>query len=315
MSASLTDYLDIGAAALRKAALSEDAKGYLLSNKPLYTVLRKAAERYIGGETLGEIVPKVQAENSRGFKCSIEFMGERTRSQEEANHATTEFLRIVEAIRSRGLDATVSLDVSHIGLALSGQLAAENLERICTAAAPNIEVTVSAENVAYTDAVLGCYTASADRFPNLSITVQAYLHRTKDDLRELLNYPGRVRVVKGAFEPPPGHALPRGPELNDAYLRYVDTLLEHHHPLSIATHDHEVQQRAVKLLDSHRPRPQTYEFESLFGICTEQLADLKDAGQPAKMYIVYGTEWYLYLCNRIAEYPLNLFRALDDMIG
>lgn len=308
-------YLDAGAAALRKAAINEEAKAYLLSNPPLYRALRKAAERYIGGETLQETLPKVRTENDRGFKCSIEFMGESTDSRTEAAEASAEFIRIVERIRDDRLDATVSLDLSHIGLAISDDLAAEHLARICSAAAADIEVTISAEGVERTDAVLACYRAHARQFPNLSITVQAYLHRTRQDLPDLLQYPGRIRIVKGAFDTPAGHAMPRGPELNQTYLSYVATLFDAAHRCSIATHDPEIQNAVLDLIEDRRPTVASYEFESLYGICTEQLTALKDAGHPAKRYFVYGTEWYLYLCNRIAEYPLNLFRALEDIVG
>lgn len=311
----LDSYLQSGADALRKAALNEEAKNYILENPSLYRVLRRAADRYIGGETLEETLPKVRTENDRGYKCSVEFMGESTRNEKDANDATDEFCRIVDRIRTAGLNATVSLDLSHIGLAVSADLAAENLERLCSAASPDIEVTLSAEGVERTDDVLRCYRGHAHQFPNLSITVQAYLYRTEEDIAALLELPGRIRVVKGAFETPPGHAMPRGEELNRAYLGYVEELLERGHPCSIATHDPTIQTEAEKLVRTHGAAPENYEFESLYGICSEQLAQLKGAGHPAKLYFVYGSEWYLYVCNRIAEYPLNLFRALSDVVG
>lgn len=308
-------FLSIGAAALRKAALNEAAKEYLLSNEPLYLALRKAADRYIGGETLQETLAKVEVEINRGFKCSIEFMGESTREPSEAKAATQEFVRIARAIRTCKLNATISLDLSHIGLAISDDLAAENLSIICQEALPEIEVTISAEGVERTDAVHKCYADSSLRFPNLSITLQAYLHRTKEDFQYLVRYPGRIRVVKGAFETPPGHSLPRGSELNNAYLGYIAALMEQRHPCSIATHDPDLQRVTTQLIADHRPAPEEYEFESLYGIGTKQLVELKDTGHPAKLYFVYGREWYLYLCNRIAEYPLSIFQALDDMVG
>ena len=67
------DLLQIGADALRKAALDENAKAYILQNPILFGLLKKAADRYIGGETLEETIIKVKAQN--GIKCSIEFMG------------------------------------------------------------------------------------------------------------------------------------------------------------------------------------------------------------------------------------------------
>ncbi|WP_353718776.1 proline dehydrogenase family protein [Dyadobacter sp. 676] len=70
----------------------------------------------------------------------------------------------------------------------------------------------------------------------------------------------------------------------------------------------------MKLLSQHRMPAQQYEFECLLGIASDQLIELMHAGHPAKIYIVYGQEWHLYLCNRIAENPMNLFLALEDII-
>ena len=68
------------------------------------------------------------------------------------------------------------------------------------------------------------------------------------------------------------------------------------------------------MIQIYSVKSNSYEFESLFGIQSQQLQDLKDEGHPAKVYFVYGKEWYLYLCNRLAEYPLNVFQALNDIL-
>ena len=307
---------ELGAQALRKAALNEEAKAYVLNNPPLFQTLKKAADRYIGGETLAETIGKAKAENAQGYKCSIEFMGENVATEQEAHQATNEFVRIAQQIAQQSLHATVSLDLSHVGLALSRELGLANLTRILEAARPNnTEVIISAEGVALTDAILDTYLAVAPSYSHVSITLQAYLHRSKDDFQALLQQPGRIRLVKGAFDAPPQRALPRGNALNERYLEYLDQLLSAGHACSIATHHDKIQQQARKLIDYYRASPESYEFESLYGIQPEQLAALKNEGHPAKVYFVYGKEWYLYLCNRLAEYPLNLFRALNDMVN
>lgn len=306
--------LELGAAALRKAALDENAKDYLLSNPPLYQLLRKAANRYIGGETLEETVEKVKAQN--GLKCSIEFMGESTRTEQEANEATAEFIRICQAIAAQRLYSTVSLDLSHIGLAVSADLGFHNLDRICSEAAKaNTEVIISAEGTERTDAILNTYRKALKVHNNVSITLQSFLYRTKDDFADLIKEKGRIRMVKGAFETAAGLSMPRGETLDETYLGYVAQLLSQNHLCSIATHDPKIQERAKALIQQYKPGNDTYEFESLFGINTEQLLALKDEGYNTKLYFVYGREWYLYLCNRIAEYPLNIFRALSDIVG
>ncbi len=304
----------MGSEALRKAAMNEEAKDYILANPILFKALKKAAHRYIGGENLNETITKVIKENKNEFKCSIEFMGENTSTIEEANQATGEFVKIAKEIKKQNLNSTISLDLSHIGLAISKSLCLENLSKICKEA-QNTEVILSAEGINRTDDVIETYKKGSKLFNNLSITMQAYLYRSKDDFKEILKEKGRIRVVKGAFETPKNVSIPRGNELNEIYLGYVDELLTKKHPCSIATHHDIIQKEAKELIKKYRPNAEMYEFESLYGIQTEQLIALKNEGYKTKLYFVYGKEWYLYLCNRLAEYPLNLFRSLNDIIN
>lgn len=308
--------LSIGSAALKKAALNEEAKAFILENEVLFNVLKKAADRYIGGETLEETLVKVVQQNQQGFKCSVEFMGESTRNEQEALDATREFIRICRETGSRKLYSTVSLDLSHIGLAVSEDLCFNNLMAICAEAAQSAtEVIISAEGTERTDAIINTYKRAVREYSGVGITMQAYLYRSKDDFKELIKEPGRIRIVKGAFETAPGLSMPRGEQLDEAYLGYVAQLLFDGHLCSIATHHHEVQQQVKELIRQYKPDKDRYEFESLYGIQTEQLEVLKEEGHPAKLYFVYGKEWYLYLCNRLAEYPLNIFRALNDIVS
>ena len=308
------DLLQMGATALRKAALNNKVKEYILSDIGLYTTIKKAAERYIGGETLDETIIKVKDQNRNGFKCSMEFMGENTLTEKEANDATNEFIQIVQEIKNKNLNSTVSLDLSHIGLAISKELCLNNFDSILKEAKnQNTEVIISAEGVERTDDIIETYKNLSKTYDNVSITLQAYLHRTKDDFKDLIQESGRIRMVKGAFETPKHLSIPRGKELDSIYLNYVDQLLSKNHKCSIATHHYEIQQETIKLIQNYNSKKDIYEFESLYGIQTEQLIELKRQGYATKLYLVYGKEWYLYLCNRIAEYPMYLFRALNDI--
>lgn len=308
--------LSIGSTALKKAALNEQAKEFILENEVLFNVLKKAADRYIGGETLEETLAKVIKQNQQGFKCSVEFMGESTRNEQEALLATDEFIRICQEIKKQHLYSTVSLDLSHIGLAVSEELCFKNLMAICSEAAQGgTEVIISAEGTERTDAIINTYKRAVKEYSGVGITLQAYLYRSKDDFAELMNEPGRIRIVKGAFETAPDLSMPRGEQLDEVYLGYVAQLLSEGHLCSIATHHDKVQQKTKELIRQYNPDKDKYEFESLYGIQTEQLEKLREEGYPAKLYFVYGKEWYLYLCNRLAEYPLNIFRALNDIIS
>jgi proline dehydrogenase len=306
--------LQLGSTALRKAALNQEAKEFVLTNPQLFSTFKKAADRYIGGETLEETIAKVKMQNAAKFKCSIEFMGENTATAAEAIAAKDEFIQICRQITAHQLHSTVSLDLSHLGLKVSRDLCISHLNEIChEASKANTEVIISAEGHDAMDDVIDIYKQSSQHHKNLAITLQAYLHRTRDDFKEVLKESGRIRMVKGAFETPPELSLPRGDKLDEAYLGYVDQLLAANHLCAIATHHDAIQQAAKELILNYKTPNDRYEFESLYGICNEQLAVLQSEGFSTKIYFVYGREWYLYLCNRIAEYPLNIFRALKDI--
>ena len=57
------------------------------------------------------------------------------------------------------------------------------------------------------------------------------------------------------------------------------------------------------------------EFEMLLGLGTETLDELRAAGLRTREYLIFGTEWWLYVLNRIAENPDRVFQAITDAAG
>jgi hypothetical protein len=58
----------------------------------------------------------------------------------------------------------------------------------------------------------------------------------------------------------------------------------------------------------------TFGFETLYGLGHEQIDQMRNLGHATRQYIVYGREWFLYVCHRIAEHPPRLFDALADVL-
>lgn len=305
--------LNIGANSLKKAALNEDAKAFILKNETLFGVLKKAADRYIGGESIDETLSTVRKWNQKGFDVTTDFMGESIRNEKDANNATTEFVNFAQAIGEQKLNSSISLDLSHIGLLVSNDLATKNLKTICAETNKrNQEVILSMEGTDRTDNILNIYKETLKSHKNLGITLQAYLHRTQDDFKEISGLPGSIRMVKGAYETPKGHSMARGNVLDEKYLDYVEQLLSKNHKCSIASHHEKIHQETIKLIDKYQATD--YVLERLLGIRNEELQHYKDQGYHSRIYIVYGKEWYLYLCNRWAEYPLNIFQGIADIV-
>ena len=60
---------------------------------------------------------------------------------------------------------------------------------------------------------------------NVGVCLQAYLHRTADDLSSLIGLGGGVRLVKGAYREPAAVAYPRKRDVDDNYLALVERML------------------------------------------------------------------------------------------
>ncbi|MFJ4188762.1 proline dehydrogenase family protein [Kitasatospora sp. NPDC089509] len=296
---------------LRTLALDEELKWRIPADPVLGPVARKVARRYVAGATLPEAVERAHRIQAAGHRVNVEYMGESCRDAQRAVEETDTFLA---AARLLPPGCSISLDLSHIGLAVDPGLALANATRIAEAtAATGREMMISAEGSDRTDAVLDLHRTLGERFDHVGVTVQARLHRTADDLPELLTRPGRIRLVKGAFLEPESIALPReAPALTTAYLTYARQLADSGHLCSFATHDRDLIDRIDHHLGDRQREGAAWEFETLLGLGPDRLDAMAERGHPTREYVVFGTEWWLYVCNRLAEDPQRLLQALVD---
>lgn len=316
MTNNILSWESDAAAALRHIARDEWINAYVQKDHLLYDALLRAASRFIGGEAMPQCLEVASALNRQGFAVTIDYMGESTRDACAAEQATAEFLRIAQEIKTRGLNASISLDLSHIGLVVDAGLAFENASRLAEAARlAGTEMMISMEGSERTSAVLEIHHRLCKRFNNVGITLQAYLYRTEKDLAAALERPGKIRLVKGAFEEPPELACARGEKLDTFYSEAMQTLLARGRSCSIATHDAAMLNYAHEFAQQRELDPQLFEFEMLHGATPDRLKQMLDRGYRVRDYLPYGREWYLYVCHRLAEYPPNIYRALADAVG
>jgi proline dehydrogenase len=303
--------------ALRRMARDENLKA-LAEKDPLFApLLQRAAERYTGGSTLEACLGAIEKVNAQGHAATADYMGESTREAALASAETEHFLDLVKAITARRLRCSVSLDLSHVGLAIDPALALSNAARIATVTRDaGLEMMVSMEGSERTDAVFQVHGQLCQRFDHVGITVQARLKRTPADVAVLLERPGRIRLVKGAYDEPEATAHPRISDgTTQAYRLLTQTLLSSGHRCSIGTHDRQQLNWAHEFIQTHTFDPNAFEFEVLYGLGPAQNDQMRALGHATRQYIVYGSEWFLYVCHRIAEHPPRLFDALADIVG
>jgi proline dehydrogenase len=105
-----------------------------------------------------------------------------------------------------------------------------------------------------------------------------------------------------------------------AFRTLTHMLLESGHACSIGTHDWQQlawaqDWMAMSSVGKSSGCRRKFEFETLLGLGPKQSEHMHNLGHPTRQYVVYGNEWFLYVCHRIAEDPPRLYDALADIVG
>ncbi|MGV3561846.1 MAG: proline dehydrogenase family protein, partial [Nocardioides sp.] len=212
--------------------------------------------------------------------------------------------------------AGVSVKLSALGQEVGDKLAYEDAHMICAAAAEaGTTVTLDMEDHTTTDSTLSILRELRKDFPETGAVLQAYLHRTEADCRQLAHEGSRVRLCKGAYAEPEEVAFQDKLDVDKSYVRCLKVLMAGQGYPMIATHDPRMVEIASSLASRQGRAPGTYEFQMLYGIRPEEQRRLVAAGETVRVYVPYGTEWYGYLMRRLAERPQNLSFFVKSLIS
>src|SRR5262245_43753322 len=91
---------------------------------------RRAARRFVVGETLEEALAAVSELNREGLVASLDLLGEDISSPEEAEASTREVAGILDGIRRTSVKSNLSLKLTQLGLRLGREECWKNLESV-----------------------------------------------------------------------------------------------------------------------------------------------------------------------------------------
>lgn len=275
---------------------------------------RALAGRFVAGESLDEAVGVARVLNGQGFAVSLDLLGEEVHDEESADAATLEYLECLDQIEAEGLDCNISIKPTQLGLAIDESLAMRSIDRLAERAAEiRTTVTIDMEDSRYTDATVRLYEKAQAEHGNLGIAIQAYLHRTPDDLQRLIPLGGHIRLCKGAYVEESEVALTGKSEVDSAFSEQLAILMEASGTVpAIATHDLALVNQTRELASG---REEPFEFQMLYGIRKDLQAELVAEGFPLRVYLPFGSQWYPYLTRRLAERPANAWFFARAVFG
>ena len=267
--------------------------------------IKKIAMRYVAGETSEEALSVVRELNNEGFSATMDILGENTRSHENAAAVKDAYIQLYEDINQEGLDCTISLKLTHLGLGYDDALA-ENylLEILEQAMKRDTFLRIDMEDSPHTDTIIHLFQKCLERYPKVGVVLQSYLRRSKADLASLLGDRLNIRICKGIYHEPPDVAFHDREEIRHNFIQLVQTAMDGGAYVGIATHDHTLIDSLETWIVNKQINNDRYEFQVLYGVPMKgRLTALLASGHKVRVYIPYGEQWYLYALRRLEENP------------
>ena len=286
-----------------------DKVKHLVSEMPVSSGI---VARFVAGESVDDAVSATRILVDHGLDVTLDYLGEDTLDLAQAQATVDAYIELLKHLSGAGLTqgAEVSVKLSAVGQALPGdgeRIALDNARAICQAASnAGTTVTLDMEDHTTTDSTLAILRELRQDFPSTGAVLQAYLHRTEADCKDLAYAGSRVRLCKGAYKEPESVAFQDKHEVNLSYVRCLKALFSGDGYPMIASHDPRLIEIAGALAARNERAQGSYEYQMLFGIRPDEQKRLAENGEKVRVYVPYGDQWYGYLMRRLAERPSNL---------
>ena len=280
---------------------------------------QKISGRFVAGTTVEDALRVAWKLNDAGLSVSIDNLGENVNSADEARQSAKLYEQLLSEISARGLNANVSLKLTHMGLDVDPHLAYAQVSSLVARAAslqPKNFVRVDMEGAAYTqrtlDLVHELHSVPENR-ACVGAVVQSYMRRSEEDVSKLLADGIRIRLCKGAYKELPEIAFQAKSEVDANYVKLMKILLKSGIYHGLATHDEKIIRQARAFAIEEGISKDAFEFQMLYGIRRDLQQSLVAEGWRMRVYVPFGTEWYPYLMRRLAERPANVWFVVSNL--
>jgi proline dehydrogenase len=261
-------------------------------------------------------VRKLKTENT---PVIMTYLGENVNTDALADQTVAEYERLFAALKESGADAHVSIKLTQFGWDVDQGRALERVRRMVKLAATNkTMLAIDMEYSSYVDSTVAAYEELARESDNVALCVQAYLHRTQDDIQRLLKVRPYIRLVKGAYRESPAVALGSRKEVDPRYRFLARELLGatgQGARIVFGTHDMNLVGQIRQDARVLGVPENNFEVQMLYGIQDAGRRKLASEGLKTRVLISYGKAWYPWFMRRLAEKPANLLMIARNVFA
>lgn len=277
---------------------------------------QSVVQRFVAGDDLEDAIEAIKELNGKKIGGILDLLGEEVHTHSDVEVAVQDYLAAVKRIDETGIDTTISVKPTQLGLAFDKGAALDHLRRLCAEAeAVGSHVEIDMEASEYVSDTLDLYRTLHASFPEIRQAIQACLRRTPVDLQLMANLKPRIRLVKGAYAEPETVAFKKRSEIDGQYRFLIDWLFEQGTDPAFGTHDHKLIEYAKNAAARSGVGKDGFEIQMLYGIRRDLQEELANEGFRVRVYVPYGVAWYPYLMRRMAERPANVKFFLRALAG
>ena len=242
--------------------------------------------------------------NTQNQSATLDILGEHTKDLESCIQITNEYIEILNQIEINNLNCNVSIKPSHIGSDISLEIFTKNLSLIHNEAHNNNNfLRIDMENSTLTDITINAFKNNYKKLKNIGIVIQAYLYRSEQDINNLESGMN-IRLCKGIYNENETIAIKNPKKINNNYLSLLDQSLKKNIFVGIATHDINLIEKILCLIEENNFNKKQFEFQVLYGVPMKKtIQKLLALKYKVRVYVPYGDNWYEYSMRRLNENP------------
>ncbi len=307
---------------LRQTLIALSHSGKMQRMTSDFPPARRVARRFVAGENREDALTVIKQLNEMGAFVTLDYLGEHVTDKNLASASAEEYKAVLKEIADRDLKSGVSLKLSAMGLHIDQDFCYDNVHEIIAVAAEKGRfVRIDMEESSLVDITLNIYRRLREEFANVGTVLQAYLHRTHDDLQMLIDEGiADIRLVKGAYDEPPEIAWQEREKIQQELIDLSEMMLtpdarKKGARMALGSHDDVVYNEVIAFANEQGIDPQEWEIQFLYGIRRDEVARLLGEGLRMRIYVPYGESWYPYFMRRLAERPANLTFFLRAAAG
>jgi proline dehydrogenase len=278
-------------------------------------VIPPIANRFVAGEEPAVALEHARRVNADGIGVILNALGEHHERRADAEADAARYRRLLADVEGSGLRACVSVKPTQLGLEVDRAGFEERYRALVAAGADRgIRVWCDMEDATTTDATIDAFERAAREHPGTAgLCLQANLRRTPADVDRLAGVPGRIRLVKGAYDEGPAVAHTEPEAVDEAYLAALERLVERHDGgVAVGSHDPRMIERGRALATETGA---DVEFQLLMGVREPAQRELAAAGHEVWQYAPFGRAWLDYFVRRVRERRRNAVFAARAVVG